>query len=111
MDDPVVAVPALARQGWAELRDPSSMPTLHQTGTYAPADGLSRWMGSVNVDARGNMAVGYSVASSTTFPGLRYAARLASDPLGELGQGEAVIIDGSSSTRSRISPGSCARCH
>jgi hypothetical protein len=80
---------------WAELRNPSSMPSLEQTGTYAPADGLSRWMGSINVDGRGNVAVGYSVSSTTTFPGLRYAARLASDPPGELGQGEAVIIDGS----------------
>ena len=80
---------------WAEIRDPSSAPELFQTGTYAPEDGLSRWMGSIAMDGRGNIAVGYNVASETAFPGLRYAARLASDPPGELAQGEAVIIDGS----------------
>ncbi|HUQ08528.1 MAG TPA: carboxypeptidase regulatory-like domain-containing protein [Kofleriaceae bacterium] len=79
---------------WAELRDPSSVPTLHQTGTYAPGDGNSRWMSSIAMDGRGNIAVGYSISSTTTFPGLRYAARLAGDPLGELSQGEAVIVDG-----------------
>ncbi len=82
---------------WSEIRNPTSMPELFQTGTYAPADGLSRWMGSAAMDGRGNIAVGFSVASSTTFPGLRYAARLADDPPGELSQGEAVIVDGSSS--------------
>lgn len=82
---------------WAEIRNPSGSPELFQTGTYAPTDGLSRWMGSAAMDGRGNIAVGYSVSSSTTFPGLRYAARLASDPPGELGQGEAVLVNGSSS--------------
>jgi hypothetical protein len=81
---------------WAELRDLTAAPALHQVGTFAPDDGLSRWMGSIAMDGRGNLAVGYSVASTTTYPGLRYAARLADDPVGELSQGEAVIVDGSS---------------
>lgn len=82
---------------WTELRNPSTTPELFQTGTYAPGDGQNRWMGSVAMDGSGNLAVGYSVASATTFPSLRYAARLAGDPAGELGQGEAEIVTGASS--------------
>lgn len=81
---------------WYELRDDGSGWAIHQQGTYAP-DGDSRWMGSVALDSAGNLAVGYSVSSSTTFPSIRYAARLASDPLGDLSQGESEIIAGTGS--------------
>lgn len=40
------------------------------------------------MDASGDLAVGYSVSSTTTFPSIRYAARLAGDPPGGLFQGE-----------------------
>lgn len=80
---------------WAELRNPNTAPVVNDTGTFAPDDGLSRWMGSASIDGAGNIAIGYSVSSATTFPGLRYAARLADDPPGELGQGEAVLVEGS----------------
>jgi hypothetical protein len=81
---------------WYEIRDPLGTPVIHQQGTYAPADGVHRWMGSAAMDKFGNLAIGYSVSNSTTvFPGIRYAGRLASDPLGELTQGEAELIAGS----------------
>jgi hypothetical protein len=85
----------LAGVRWAELRNPNSAPELFQTGTFAPADGLHRWMPAIAMDGQGNIAVGYSVGNADTFPGLRYAARLVSDPPGEMGQGEAVIVNGS----------------
>jgi hypothetical protein len=66
-----------------------------QQGTYAPADGLNRWMPSLAVDKFGNMAVGYSAASSVQYADIRYAGRLVSDTLGTLGQQEAVLIAGS----------------
>jgi hypothetical protein len=79
---------------WYELRNPRDA-FIYQQGTYAPADGVHRWMGSVAMDEAGNMAAGYSVVNGTTVkPGIRYAGRLAGDPLGELAQGEATIIDG-----------------
>jgi hypothetical protein len=81
---------------WSELRNPNTTPELFQTGTFAPEDGLHRWMPAIAMDGQGNIAVGYSVANAETFPGLRYAARLASDPPGELSQGEAVVVNGSS---------------
>ncbi len=64
---------------WYEFRDPYGEPIVYQQGTYGPDDGVNRWMGSVALDGNGNMAVGYSVSDDTeTFPGIRYAGRLAS---------------------------------
>jgi hypothetical protein len=60
-------------------------------------DGLWRWMPSIAVDEDGNMAIGYSTSSSTTFPSIRYAGRLATDPLNDLGQGEAIMTEGGGS--------------
>ena len=44
------------------------------------ADGLFRWMPSINVDRQGNVAIGYSTSSTTLNPEIRYAGRLAGDP-------------------------------
>jgi hypothetical protein len=60
-------------------------------------DGLWRFMPSIAVDEDGNAAIGYSVSSSSMFPGIRYAGRLATDPPNDLGQGEAVMFDGTGS--------------
>jgi hypothetical protein len=82
---------------WFELRKTATTPwSLYQEGTYAP-DGDSRWMGSAAMDGCGNIAVGYSVSSSTTFPSIRYAGRRAADPLGSLLQGEFEVIAGTGS--------------
>ncbi|MFY9551914.1 MAG: carboxypeptidase regulatory-like domain-containing protein, partial [Thermoanaerobaculia bacterium] len=80
---------------WYEFRDPYGEPIVYQQSTYGPDDGVNRWMGSVAMDGNGNIAVGYSVSDGTsTFPGIRYAGRLATDPLNELTQGEAELIAG-----------------
>jgi len=69
---------------WLELRDLTSGPvTVHQESTYAP-DTTSRWMGSAAMDGSGDIAVGYSASSSSIFPQIRYAGRLATDPLNTL---------------------------
>src|SRR5438477_923290 len=57
-------------------------------------DGLWRWMPSIAVDQNGNMAIGYSTSSATQQPSIRYAGRLATDPLNNLGQGEAIMTAG-----------------
>jgi hypothetical protein len=91
----VEARPGIAGIRWWELRNPLD-PVLHQEGTWAPDDGVHRWMGSVALDRQGNMALGYSVVNGTdVFPGIRYAGRLAGDPLGQLSQGERVLQNGS----------------
>jgi hypothetical protein len=90
----VEARPGIAGVRWWELRNPRD-PVLRQEGTWAPDDGVNRWMGSVALDKQGNLALGYSVVNGTdVFPGIRYAGRLAGDPLGQLSQGEAVLQNG-----------------
>jgi len=90
----VEATPGVAGVRWYEIRSPQT-PVIYQQGTYAPGDGVHRWMGSVAQDKNGNLAAGYSVVNGTdVFPGIRYSGRLASDPVGELSQGEAVLQNG-----------------
>jgi hypothetical protein len=92
----VEATPGVAGARWYEIRrDGSGAYSIYQQGTYDPGDGVHRWMGSVAMDKKGNMALGYSVVNGTTvFPGIRYTGRLASDPLGQMTLGEGTIIDG-----------------
>ena len=49
------------------------------------------------MDSAGNMALGYTVSSGSVYPGIRYTGRLASDPLGQMPQGETTLIAGSGS--------------
>ena len=82
---------------WYEVRDLSATPTLYQQGTYDPGDGHYRWMGSLAIDQDGNMALGYSVSSSTLFPSIRYTGRLNGEALGQLPQGETSLMEGTGS--------------
>ena len=82
---------------WAELRDPAGTPALYQTGTHGPPDDVHRWMGSINVDRRGNVALGYSASGTDLFPSIRYAGRLSHDPLGMLPQTETELYGGTGS--------------
>jgi hypothetical protein len=68
-------------------------PTQQQTFNNA-ADGLWRFMPSLNVDVFGNMAIGYAVSSGATNPAISYAGRLAGDTPSTLAQGEALLIQG-----------------
>ena len=82
---------------WFELRRTGGGSwTLYQEGDWAP-DAENRWMGAIEMDAAGNIALAYSISSSTVFPGLRYTGRRAGDPLGQMTQGEYTIIDGTTS--------------
>jgi hypothetical protein len=63
-------------------------------------DGLFRWMPAIAVDQNGNTAIGYSTSSANDFPSIRYAGRFASDPPNNLGQGEAVMTNGTGSQTS-----------
>ncbi len=84
---------------WFELRNTGTGWTLRQEGTYSP-DTTSRWMSSVALDGAGDMALGYSVSSSSVFPGVRYVGRTAGATLGTLDQAEATIVAGSASNGS-----------
>jgi hypothetical protein len=92
----VEALPGVAGIRWYEIRRSDAGYSLYQQGTYAPSDGVHRWMGSVAMDRVGNVAMGYSVVNGTNvFPGIRYTGRLAGDPLGQMTLGEGVIVNGS----------------
>ncbi len=81
---------------WYELRrDPGTGTwAIHQQSTYAPADGLYRWMGSASMDVVGNTALLFSASSAAQNPSINYAGRLAGDPLNTMAQGEAVLVAG-----------------
>ena len=85
------------------VRDPE--PTRERVAGRFPAgdlltgatDGIFRWMGSIAMDRAGNMALGYSVSDGvSTFPGVRYTgpAWRRRSPLGQMPQGEGVIVNG-----------------
>jgi hypothetical protein len=69
---------------------------IYDQATFAP-DSTHRWMGSASMNYRGDLAVGYSVSSSSVYPSIRYAARLSTDLTNQLTQGEATLVTGSGS--------------
>jgi hypothetical protein len=77
---------------WYELRDTGGGWSIYQQGTFAPdantpglADDPHRFMGSIAMDKAGNIALGYAASTGNAtfpvFPEVRYAGRMASDPL------------------------------
>jgi len=74
-------------------------PVQQQTWTNGN-DGVWRFMSSIAVDACGDASIGYATSNSSMFPGIRYAGRLAADPLNDLSQGEAILFNGTGSQTS-----------
>jgi hypothetical protein len=85
---------------WYEIRSPSTTPVVYQSGTYAP-DANYRWMGSIAMDKVGNIALGYSVSSTTMHPSISYTGRAPTDPPGTM-QGENLILTGAGSQTSGL---------
>jgi len=82
---------------WYELRNTGSGWGIYQQGTYAP-DASHRWVGSVAMNAAGDIALGYTVSDgASTYPSIRYTGRKASDPLGSMTVTEQSVIAGSGS--------------
>jgi hypothetical protein len=79
-----------------------------QQSTFRP-DATHRWMPSLAVDKFGDMAVGYSASSSSIFPAIRYAGRLAGDPANILSQGETTLIAGTGAQTNNCGSGACTR--
>jgi hypothetical protein len=74
-----VDVNATDRAGirWYELRKTTGTWTLRQSGTYSP-DAHSRWMGSIRLNGQNEIGLGYSISSTTVYPGIRYTGQSAS---------------------------------
>ena len=79
---------------WMELRRTGGDWFLHQEGTFAPDDGLDRYMGSIAIDGDGNIGLAYNVSSEEEYVGIRFTGRFASDPLGEMTVEEYEVIAG-----------------
>jgi PKD repeat protein len=81
---------------WYELRRTGGNWSIRQTGTYGP-DSDSRWMGSIALNGQNEIALGYSIASTSEYPGIRYCGQSAGAYAagnGELDVTEAVIQPG-----------------
>ncbi len=59
---------------WYELRKTTGDWSVRQQNTYSP-DAHSRWMGSISMNKNGEIAIGYSISSSTLDPGIRVAGQ------------------------------------
>jgi hypothetical protein len=87
----------LAGIRWVEFRRVSGGDwELYQEGTYAPDDGLHRFMGGIAMDGFGNIALSYNVSSAEEYVGIRTTGRRANDPKGVMTLGETIIIEGKS---------------
>lgn len=84
---------------WFELRNTGGDWSLYQEGTHSP-DATDRFMGSIAMDSSGNIGLGYSVASTVTYPSLRYAVRRPTDTPGTLQTETTLITGGGSQTAS-----------
>lgn len=92
----------LAGIRWMELRKTAETDwAVYQEGTYAPDDGLNRFMPSIAIDSIGNIGLAYNTSSSDTYADLRFTGRYATDSLGlmtvkefRLEEGVATIISG-----------------
>jgi len=84
---------------WYEFRAPagSTSLSLHQSG-QTPDDGHYRWMGSIAMDRRGDIALGYSRSSAREgdYPSIYYAGQTAGDRRGTT-EREALIKKGGGS--------------
>jgi len=81
---------------WYELRRTTGNWWVRQQSTYAP-DSHSRWMGSIAMNSVGDIALGYSVSSSSVYPSIRYTGRKAGDALNTMSIPESSILAGSNS--------------
>ncbi|MBX2819135.1 MAG: T9SS type A sorting domain-containing protein [Rhodothermaceae bacterium] len=55
---------------WYEFRNYGDGWMIHQAGTYSPKNADDRWMASIAMNGSGDIALGYSVSSSTTYPSI-----------------------------------------
>jgi hypothetical protein len=81
---------------WVELRktDSEAEWDLYQEGTYAPNDGLDRFLPSIAMDSKGNIGLAYNVSSSDSYVGARFTGRRAIDPLGLMTVLEFNLVEG-----------------
>lgn len=78
---------------WYELHQKNGVWEINQQSTYGP-DNESRWLGSIALDRQGNIGLGYSVSSATTFPSIRFTGRKKEDVLSQMTVSESTVFNG-----------------
>ncbi len=79
---------------WYEYRKTGSAWSVYQQSTYNPGDGKSRWLGSIAMNALGDIGLSYNVSGSTMYPSIFFTGRKASDPLNTMTIAEGIIQTG-----------------
>ena len=93
----VKATANVAGVRWYEFRNYGSGWSLYQSGTYSP-DNRDRWMGSIAMNGRGEIALGYSVSSDSDFPSIYVAGQTADySGTGIMNVGETLVHAGGGS--------------
>ncbi len=88
----------LAGIRWYELRRTAGQDwSIYQQGTYSP-DSRNRWMGSIAMDGKGNIGLGFATMGMQngvpTYASARFTGRRVSDPLGEMTIEEYEVANG-----------------
>src|SRR2546427_2311688 len=88
---------SLAASGvrWYEIRNPNGTPAVFQQSTFTSGSN-SLWMGSIEMDKAGDMALGFSESSSSIHPSIAYTGRVLTDPLNTM-ESPALIFAGTGS--------------
>ncbi|MBN1339167.1 MAG: PKD domain-containing protein, partial [Bacteroidales bacterium] len=84
---------------WYELIKTGTTWSVRQQGTYAP-DAHSRWMGSIAMNGNHEIGLGYSISSTSVYPGIRYCGQSATanaSATGTLDVAEDIIWTGTNS--------------
>ena len=84
---------------WYELHqdEATAQFSIFQEGTYAPADGASRFLGSIAMDNQKHIGLAYCISGPNTFPSIGYTGRYSWFAPGEMGFQETVVVNGLSS--------------
>lgn len=87
---------------WYELRKTTGSWTTFQQGTFAPQEIIPcvdpaekfRFMGSMSINAKGQMAMAYNTSSASSYASIGFTGRNASDPRNAMSYDENIVAKG-----------------
>ncbi len=78
---------------WYELKRTGGNWSINQQSTYAP-DGDWRYLGAININSKGQIALGFNLSSTTKFGSILFTGRNSTDALNTMGVQEQIIKAG-----------------
>lgn len=87
--------PGAAKSGvrWYELRRNGGAWSIFQQSTYAP-DADHRWMGSININSKGQIALAYNHSGAGKYASIYFAGRNSTDPPGTMAVNDVLLKQG-----------------